>query len=115
MGRCQVKQPLFEVGIRPAVMVRSSPSSAASLPLAEDAPQSHANPDIEFGEGTAVTVFEVFKPAPQRAVDVGYDHVQATARGPSRFRPDRVPELRQALAVRRSPASSVAGRRESRP
>src|SRR3989304_5983265 len=77
MGRCQVEQPLLgKVGIRPAVMVRSSSSSTASLSFAEDTPQTHTDPAVECGEGAAVAVLEVFKPATQRAVDIGHDHAQ---------------------------------------
>ena len=72
---------------RPAVCAGcSAAASASSRPASR--------------KGRAMAVFEVLKPAPQRAVDVFDDHLQALAVGASRLGPNRVLELLQALLPR---------------
>jgi hypothetical protein len=101
MGRCQVEQPLLgKVGIRPALMVRTPSFPTAASSLAEYTPQAHAYPAVEVRKSRAVAVLKILKPAPQRTVDIGNDHVQAAACRASCFRPYRVLELCQALSAR---------------
>ena len=105
LGCCQVEQPLLsKVVIRPAVMVRSPSATAAAVPFAKNTPQTHAYPAVEFRVCRAVGVFEILKPASQRAVDIGYDHGQAAAVRSSCLRPNRVLELLQTLLTRETTA-----------
>jgi len=53
------------------------------------------HPGVERAERASMTLLEVFKPAPQRAIDVFDDHPQALALGASRSKvnpPSTVPD-----------------------
>ena len=84
------------------MMVEAVAASSAADSFAEDAAQAHAHPAVQVGERRAPTVFEVFKPAAQRAVHVRDDRLQALAVGPFCLPANGVLELRQALLPRKA-------------
>ena len=101
MGGDQAVQPLFsKEGIRPAMMVRAARPAAAVLPSAEDVPQTPAQPAVQIAEGRGMAMFEVFKPASQRAVDVVDDLAQAVPVVTVGLGSDGRFEFRQALPPR---------------
>src|SRR5438093_3402325 len=81
-------------------MVASAPAPWLSLALAQDTPHPHSHPGVQRAEGASMTMFKIFKPAPQRAIDVSDDYLQAMALGASRFGTDRVFELSKTLLPR---------------
>ena len=94
---------LGKESIRPAVMVASAPAPWLSLALAQDTPHPHSHPGVQRSEGTFVTMFEIFKPAPQCAIDVFDDDLQATALGASRLGTNRVFKLPDAYSGAKLP------------
>src|SRR2546426_197349 len=80
--------------VAPTLTPRLSPA------LAQDTPQPHPDPGVERSEGASMTMFEILKPAPQRAIDVGDDLLQAMALSASRLGPHRVFELPETLLPR---------------
>src|SRR5439155_16833180 len=86
--------------IRPALMVAPTPSPGLPLALAQDTPQPHPHPGVQRSEGAAMTMFEILKPAPQRAIDVLDDHPQTMALGASRLGTNRVFKLPETLLPR---------------
>src|SRR6266849_1149506 len=99
----QAEQPkLGKVGNGPARLIGAvrfgTPSAVAAF--AQDASQPAADEAVFHAECRAVAVLEVFKPAPQRAVNVRDDLGHAVSRGPLGLRPDRVPGLLPALGSR---------------
>ena len=89
---------LDKENIRPAQMV--APTPWPPLALAQDTPQSHPNRGVQWSEGASMALFEIFKPAPQRVIDVSDDYLQAMAVGALRLSSDRVFELPEALLPR---------------
>src|SRR5436309_13545328 len=81
--RQRVQPLLDQERIRPALMVAPTPSPGLPLALAQDTPQPHPHPGVQRSEGAAMTMFEILKPAPQRAIDVLDDHPQTMALGAS--------------------------------
>ena len=67
---------------------------------AQDASQPASNESIFHAECRPVAVFEVFKPAPERAIHVSDDLGHALPGGSLGLRPDRVPEFLAAFAAR---------------
>ena len=61
---------LRKIGIGPAMMVRSAPWSRSTLPVAQDAAQSHAHPAIQCGERGLIAVLEILKPAHQGSIQI---------------------------------------------
>src|SRR2546423_780527 len=97
MGLLPTEQPLGgEEGIRPADVLLASAVSPATLALAQQTPQPAADQPVDATERPAMTVLEVLKPAPQRSVQRRDDRRQRVPARPSRLRPDRLLELRQA-------------------
>src|SRR6266853_4486097 len=99
----QAEQPkLGKVGNGPSRLIGTvrfgTPFPVAAF--AQDASQPAADEAIFHAECRGAAVLEVFKPAPQRAVNVRDDLGQAVSRGPLGLRPDRVSELRPALGSR---------------
>lgn len=84
-------------GIRPTKVIRTVFSSLSSLASAQQATQPHPHSLVQGGEREAMTVLEVFKPAPQGPVQVRDDRLQALAVGTPSLGPNRVLELVQAL------------------
>src|SRR5215472_17386831 len=108
MGAVQAEEPVFgKEGDGPADVVVAAADPFPTPPFAQDVTQPATDPAVERRKRRAVAVLEVFKPAPQRPVEIGDDHGQAVARGPAGFRPDRVLELLQALP----PRPALAGRK----
>src|ERR1700730_9747027 len=108
MGVLQAVDPKRrKVGNRPACLVGTvrfgTPLPATAL--AQDASQPATDEAVFHAECRSAAVLEVFKPAPQRAVNVRDDLGHAVSRGPLGLRPDRVPELLAALASRPALAS----------
>lgn len=69
MGEYQAVQPLFgKVDIRPAMMVGATRATPSVLSTAEDTPQPTPYPAVQAGEGRAMAVFEILKPALQNAL-----------------------------------------------
>jgi hypothetical protein len=91
---------LDKEGIRPALMVASPPAPLLPLALAQDTSQPHPHPGVQRSEGVSMALLELLKPAPQRAIDVGDDHLQALALGTPRLGPNRVFELPETLLAR---------------
>src|SRR3972149_10911787 len=101
MGGHQSKQPLFgKEGVWPAVMVQSAAFAAAPATFSENAPQTHADPAVQFTKRVPVAVLEIREPAAQGAVHVCHDGGETVARCAFRLRADCVFELRQAFAAR---------------
>ena len=97
----QAIQPLCgKEGVGPALMVRSSATSALSLPSPEDAAKPHPGPAVQRREGGRVALFEVFKPASQRRVQRRYDRLKTFPGVALRLGSDCVLELLQALVSR---------------
>ena len=72
-------QPLLsKERIWPTLMVLSSSSSLSVLPFAKNTSQPHPNPSVQARKGRAMTVFEVFKPAPHCPIDVRDNGLQAS-------------------------------------
>src|SRR5437773_2946012 len=105
MGRLQREQPKVKVCVRPALMIRTATAARAAVTLPENAPQTHADPAIQVVKRGAVAVLEIPKPALRATVDVGDDRQQSPSIGTVRLRPDRVPELPQALRARPTPVT----------
>ena len=98
MGCFQAVKPVFgEEGVGPALMVGASTTAFLSHPLAEKAPQSHANPAVEPLERPLMAVLEVCKPATKRRVERGDDREKAVAGATRRLATNRVLELLKAL------------------
>ena len=94
MGGFQAIQPLLrKEGVRPALMVPSPTSALAALAFSENAAQPHPGPAVDILERRPVAVLEVFKPAPERRIDLGDDRSKAEPGGPLRLRSDRVLEF----------------------
>src|SRR5258708_13904714 len=72
-------------------------ASLSGVWLAQDTPESHADPAGQSREGARVAVLEVLGPATQGAVDVGDDQREACPAGALGLSPYRLLELRQAL------------------
>src|ERR1700730_4793783 len=103
MGYCHGEKPLLlEKGIWPLHMIVPATLSSPSLPLPEDASQPHPNPAVLPVKGPSMTVFEIFKPAFGRLVDVLDDARQTLSAAARRFLSDRFPEFLQALLTRPS-------------
>ena len=98
--RQRVQPLLGKESIGPAVMVAPTPTSWLPLALTQDTPQPHPHPGVQRSEGTFVTLFEIFKPAPQCAIDVFDDNLQAMTVGASRLGTNRVFELPETLLPR---------------
>ena len=78
MGRYKREQPvLAEESIGPALMIAPASTSPAALAFAEDAAYPHPNPAVQPRKRVLVTVLEILKPAPGRAIDVRDDVLQA--------------------------------------
>ena len=89
LGRLQGEQPVLgKAGVRPALMGRRATSSATTRTFAQNTAQTHPYPAVERREDPAMAMLELLKPAPQCAVDIGDDHVQAVAVGAPRFAAD---------------------------
>jgi hypothetical protein len=91
---------LDKESIGSAVMVAPTPAPWLPLALTQDTPQPHPHPGVQRSEGAFVTMFEIFKLASQRAIDVGDDRLQALALGTSRLGPNRVLKLPETLLPR---------------
>ena len=101
--RQRVQPLLDQERIRPALMVAPTPSPGLPLALAQDTPQPHPHPGVQRSEGAAMTMFEILKPAPQRAIDVFDDHPQTMALGASRLGTNRVFKLPDAYSGAKLP------------
>src|SRR5262245_61457079 len=88
-----VKPLLGEIGVGPALMVRSPAAASLPLAVAQNAAQAHSDPTVQRTEGRLHAVFEIAKPAYQRAVDIGDDAPQRCAGRASGFLADCVLEL----------------------
>src|SRR5438128_9545992 len=101
MGCNQTVQPLLgKVCIRPTMMVVAATSSTQARTTPQNTPQAHAHPTVDCGQAATQAVFEISKPAHQRAVHVGDDDRQAVTVVPSRLAADRVVQLVPALLPR---------------
>src|SRR5919198_5515710 len=103
MGCGKRKQPLRrKVSIGPALMVCSSSPSAQLETFAENTAQPHSHPFVLRLERGLVAMFEIFKPASQRAVHILNSNLQgAPVRAPG-FPANGVPQLLNALGARPS-------------
>jgi hypothetical protein len=103
MGGDQREQPLLgKEGVRPAVMIRTAASAPASLSVAQDIAQPHADPGIQDLEHETTTMLKILEPASHRAIHVGNDGRQALPVGAPGFTPNRVFELPPAFRARPS-------------
>ena len=59
---------LRKVRVRPALMVAASSTAPLAGPLPQNAAQAHPDPRIKSWEGCPMTVLEIAKPAPERAI-----------------------------------------------
>ena len=82
------------------MMIPTSTSTPSSLPVSQDTAQPPADPVVKCRERVAMTVLEVFEPAPQRPVDVGDDGLKTVPVGAPGLATHRVLELLQALRTR---------------
>src|SRR5207247_3604234 len=96
----RVESLLGKESIGPAAMVALTLTPRFPSALAQDTPQPHPHPGVERSEGASMTMFEILKPAPQRAIGVGNDLLQAMALSASRLGPNRVFELPETLLPR---------------
>src|SRR6202012_3559564 len=101
VGCDEGEQPkLSKEGVGPAVMIPAQSPAFATLPTAQDAPQTHPDPPVQVPEGRPVAVFEVFKPASLGSPEIGDDPLQAVPTGPRGLGSDLVLQLSQALRAR---------------
>ena len=82
------------------MMIASSTWTAATRSLAQNTPQTAANPTVQAGENIAMTMTKVSKPSLQRASQPSDDGCQVVPVMAARFRPDGVLQLVQALRTR---------------
>src|SRR5262245_9462872 len=94
----------YKVSVWPSLMIETSSASASTLSVAQDASESRPNPSIYRLEDVPVTMFEIFKPAFQIAVQHGDDHSQAVPVGAFGRTSDGFFEFHQALPARLFPA-----------
>ena len=99
-GLVQAEEPVFgKEGIGPPDVVVAATDPFPARALAQNVAQAPADPAVERRERRAVTVFEIFEPAPQRPVEIGDDQGQAVCRGSLGLCPDRVHSCTTASAA----------------
>src|SRR5437867_1974972 len=101
MGLFQTEKPkLVKVRIGPTLMIAASSPAFLTLMLAQDAPQSHANPAINGRKHIPMALPEITKPAPQQRRETGDYLVHALALRPAGLLANRFLELVHALLAR---------------
>ena len=82
MGLSQgIQSPLGKVGILPAKMIPADTASFPFMASSQDAPQSHADPSIQWLERASLAVFEILKPATARVPVAEYSMPQPDGAG----------------------------------
>src|SRR5215469_8917720 len=90
IGHLQAEKPMFgKEGVRPSDVVEGARDPRPAMLLAQDIAQPPSDPAVERREYRAMAMFEVFKPAAQREVEVGDGLGQAVSRCALGLCPDR--------------------------
>src|SRR6516162_5036680 len=94
IGHLQAEKPMFgKEGIGPPDIVEGARDARPAMLFAQDIAQPPSDPPVERCECRAMAMFEVFKPAAQRAVEVLDDLGQAVSRCALGLGPNRVFEF----------------------
>ena len=80
-------------------MIPTATPAATRMTLTQDTAQTHADPPIQSRKGVPVAVFEIFKPAYERAIQVHNDRRQTLPVTTPGFGPNAVLELGEALVA----------------
>jgi hypothetical protein len=98
MGIFKAKEPGGpKESVRPSIMVVSSTDPLSLETPSEDAPQATPYPLVKARKGSPITMLEVFKPSPKRAVHIGNNAFQRVPVGSPRFRPNGFLQLGKTL------------------
>jgi len=106
MGIFKAKEPGGpKESVRPSIMVVSSTDPLSLETPSEDAPQATSYPLVKARKGSPITMLEVFKPSPKRAVHIGNNAFHRVPVGSPRFRANGFLQLYQTLLPRPSSPS----------
>ena len=86
--------------VSPALMIAPAPPATAPRMATQNTAQAHPDPAVHGREGCKMTVFEIFKPAAQHAIDFLDDRLQAVTVIALGHNPDCILELAEALLTR---------------